>query len=171
MTNCSVSFCERPVHCRSLCKAHYERKRTGHSLDHPVRVARSLVIDGKKVCGSCRSSLPVSHFSRLSRAPSGLNSRCRNCQRRAMRTINFGLSEEDYLSLLVQQGHVCAICGKAESARSRSGRPKPLSVDHNHNSGQVRGLLCSRCNTALGMILDDIKMLDRIRDYLGRVTP
>lgn len=59
----------------------------------------------------------------------------------------YGLSEEQYGEILVQQGGGCAICGRAEKDSSR----RRLCVDHDHTTGEVRGLLCGICNRHLGL--------------------
>jgi len=57
----------------------------------------------------------------------------------------YGLTADAYLDLLDRQHHKCAICGKPQTSIKRR-----LAVDHDHKTGKVRGLLCFRCNTALG---------------------
>ena len=62
----------------------------------------------------------------------------------------FGLTLEEYDRLFAEQGGVCAICGNPESARDQwNGRVRRLAVDHDHETGRVRGLLCGRCNTSI----------------------
>lgn len=79
----------------------------------------------------------------------------------------YGLNVEQYETLLAEQGGVCAICLKPESyIDSRTGNPRRLSVDHDHATGKVRGLLCGRCNRMLGYINDDADALDRGAAYL-----
>jgi hypothetical protein len=70
---------------------------------------------------------------------------------------------EDYEHLLASQHGACAICGY----ESRDG--KRLRVDHCHETGQIRGLLCSTCNTGLGGLGDSIEGVKRALDYLIRV--
>lgn len=72
----------------------------------------------------------------------------------------YGLTEHSYESLKKAQNGVCAICGKADKI-------KMLAVDHDHKSGQVRGLLCSKCNIGLGCFKDNIKLLVGAVDYLN----
>ena len=62
----------------------------------------------------------------------------------------------------------CAICGQVETAVSRTGRPKSISVDHDHDTGRIRGVLCDRCNLALGYLRDNPDLLRRAADYLER---
>lgn len=70
----------------------------------------------------------------------------------------YGISGEDYERLLAAQNGTCAICQQKQE--------RLLSVDHCHKSGAVRGLLCVKCNSALGMIGDDLGLVCRIIDYL-----
>ena len=67
----------------------------------------------------------------------------------------FGVSEVEYMAMLESQGGVCAICGKKNTKR--------LAVDHDHNTGKVRGLLCGKCNTTLGWFETQT---DNINSYL-----
>jgi hypothetical protein len=57
---------------------------------------------------------------------------------------------EEYRAMLLKQGNVCAICNKEETARNSVGGIRTLSVDRCHDTGKVRGLLCSGCNTSIG---------------------
>lgn len=88
-----------------------------------------------------------------------------NNRQRAKKTLRksrlktwYGLTEEDYSNLLAKQDGVCAIC-KNESLMS-------LSVDHNHTTGKVRGLLCGMCNTGLGYFRDNAESLKNAALYL-----
>jgi len=75
----------------------------------------------------------------------------------------YGLTLEDYEKLLEAQKGVCAICKKSYRDGGRN-----LSVDHNHISGKVRGLLCDSCNRAIGVFKDDILTLQNAIVYLIR---
>jgi hypothetical protein len=77
----------------------------------------------------------------------------------------YGLTPEAYDALSAEQNHSCAICC-APQRSSRSGRR--LSVDHCHDSGEVRGLLCAACNTTLGLAKDDPKRLLAAIEYLHK---
>lgn len=74
----------------------------------------------------------------------------------------YGITADDYNKMSEMQNHVCKICGKKEPHPKRT----RLSVDHCHKTKAVRGLLCSRCNYALGHFNDDVAMLKSAIDYL-----
>ena len=74
----------------------------------------------------------------------------------------YDLSLKDLETLKVTQKFKCAICKKHEDDCSR----KTLFVDHNHDTGKIRGLLCSQCNSAIGLLYDDISILKSAILYL-----
>lgn len=76
-----------------------------------------------------------------------------------------GIEGAQYNKLFALQGGVCAICKKPETA-VLNGRVKNLATDHCHETGAVRGLLCGRCNTALGLFDDDLDLLELAQCYL-----
>ncbi len=79
----------------------------------------------------------------------------------------YGITVEDFEHMLALQGGVCAICKCPEKVEYK----RTLSVDHDHITGKVRGLLCHRCNTALGKLEDNPFYFDAaatyIRQHLG----
>jgi hypothetical protein len=81
------------------------------------------------------------------------------------RKRRFGITPERYSELLKSQNGVCAICNQPEIA-TRLGKVKALAVDHCHKSGKIRGLLCSDCNTGIGKLKDDPKVLLAAIQYL-----
>lgn len=81
---------------------------------------------------------------------------------------NYNLSLEDYNSMIWKQENKCQICKEPEVVVHHvSGRLKSLAVDHNHETGKVRGLLCQRCNRVLGKVRDSVELLDKMKDYLN----
>lgn len=78
---------------------------------------------------------------------------------------DFGITVDVYQTLFDEQGGVCAICARPETA-TRGGRVKWMAVDHCHDTGVIRGLLCSACNVAIGAFDDDIERLERAIAYL-----
>jgi Recombination endonuclease VII len=78
----------------------------------------------------------------------------------------YGISLEDYDILFTACGGVCEICGEPETAKHQNGSVKMLAVDHDHETDMVRGLLCSRCNTAIGLLRDRVDLLFTAAEYL-----
>ena len=74
------------------------------------------------------------------------------------RLKQYGLSVEQYEQMLADQGGACAVCGAVPD--------RTLHVDHCHTSGRVRGLLCSECNTGIGLMCEDPERLRRAAEYL-----
>lgn len=74
-----------------------------------------------------------------------------------------------YADLFEAQGGVCAICGSPETTVDRrTGKIRKLSVDHCHETGSIRGLLCMKCNTMLGAVQDNTDVLESAITYLRR---
>jgi hypothetical protein len=87
----------------------------------------------------------------------------------------YGVSLEYLETLLLKQDFKCAICRKhwrecnpAKKARYEESYLQYLCVDHDHDRNRVRGLLCNACNTAIGLLDEDIDRLDLAKDYLRR---
>lgn len=74
-----------------------------------------------------------------------------------------GISVDEYVIMFKEQDGKCKICGISEDKTSKS----KLHIDHCHTTGAVRGLLCSNCNTALGLMKDDIYVLKNAISYLA----
>lgn len=92
--------------------------------------------------------------------------RAREADRRHHFKTTYGISLEDFDSMLAAQGGVCAICG-TDSPR---GPGRRFCVDHDHKTGEVRGILCMPCNTALGGFGDDPSKLQSAINYLEGVS-
>ncbi len=74
----------------------------------------------------------------------------------------YGMTLTDYDRMFGAQGGVCAICGEARP------EDRTLHVDHDHATGVIRGLLCFRCNNALGDFREEYELFRRAADYLDR---
>ncbi len=78
-----------------------------------------------------------------------------------------GITPEIYEGIAEMQGGVCAICKRSETANQQGDVPT-LTVDHDHKTGEIRGLLCGTCNSMLGMAHDDTDRLEAGAAYLRR---
>ena len=148
-------------------------------LDNQLKV-NHLFLENRKcrTCGEEKNLLADFYLSR--KDPTLVSSyayECKVCTReRVTRTQDprqkrkqalkrmYGISSEDFDKLLTEQNHCCAICGTSEPG----GRYDTFNVDHCHETGKVRGLLCKSCNIALGEFKDDIDMLKKAVVYLEK---
>ena len=127
-----------------------------------------------KNCVKCKEFKDVSEFNQSKQNRDGLSSWCKSCNikncvarrkqypmdhRRHRLKRDYGLSLKQYDQMLAMQDGRCAICGNPPEGRV-------LCVDHSHETGKVRGLLCHHCNTALGMCKDDPGLLRKAAEYL-----
>lgn len=118
-----------------------------------------------KVCIRCKQEKPIERFRTAyghtgKKYKTGTCADCLNAFNRARgeryhRKSNlkrkYNLSMDEYEQISLAQNGVCAICGKPETFKQR-GKVRKLAVDHNHETGEVRGLLCAKCNIWLGTI-------------------
>ena len=115
-----------------------------------------------KRCPDCKRNKPETAFTKCASKVDGLDTYCRACKNHRQRRNRYGLSKDEYRALLADHGRRCGICGDRCSERDS------LSVDHCHESGMVRGLLCNVCNRAIGLLGDSPEKLARAMAYLNR---
>ena len=155
----------------------------------PTDVEVNLSLDlpqseGMKQCvkKDCKTWHPKSSFTVDKSRPDGLGVYCPSCRKKkgdyyyktrrengkhrwAAIKNNYGLSQEGYEAMLKRQNDCCAIC----DSPSPGGHGK-WHVDHNHSTGEVRGLLCNLCNSALGKFKDSPTILKAAAAYLERTS-
>jgi hypothetical protein len=125
-----------------------------------------------RVCRKCGEPKSIDDFTAVKTHPiTGVVYRRRICKACfvgelvwANRRKKYGITQEQYKALLAKQNGGCAICGRAETEN----RKRQLCVDHCHETGRIRGLLCNRHNAALGYFGDDLPGLTRVVEYLRR---
>lgn len=78
----------------------------------------------------------------------------------------YQITLEDYRDMYEEQNGLCKICGEDGTRRASATQSTPLVIDHSHVTGDVRGLLCHTCNSALGQFNDDIGILNKAIEYL-----
>lgn len=132
-----------------------------------------------KTCSECKQIKSVDKFHKNKNAKDGFAYHCKPCRkkyweihtgydslyfRKKELIRNYGITLEDYDNIFEKQDGVCAICKKINLSGRR------LSVDHNHETGEIRGLLCIQCNTKLG-ILENKEFLKEATKYLKEYNP
>jgi hypothetical protein len=130
-----------------------------------------------KRCSSCKVEKPLDCFSPQSNGPHGRRSACKECEAQRGRRLTvrnpisrrsawlkhkYGIDVGEYNRLLESQHGVCALCSRS-CATGRN-----LAVDHEHSTGEVRGLLCQACNTALGKFQDNPTLMRQAADYVEK---
>lgn len=136
-----------------------------------------------KACTKCGVVKCHDKFDKRKASKDGLTAQCTVCLRvKAMKVRKdnpettrannlknrFNMSIEDYNKIFLKQKGKCAICHKAETTKDIKGNTKWLATDHNHDTDEVRGLLCNACNTGIGKLGDSIKVLKSAVKYLEK---
>ncbi len=160
------SFCED---CRSKRRKEYDLRRRGPG-------------EKSKECVTCNEVKALSLFKFGIKYSDGYSEQCRDCTRsqilefiyisegkdkkRAVTSklnfikIHYGLSGEEYIALMKNSTN-CEICKVPLSNKEKC-------IDHNHKTGKVRGVICSKCNSALGKIYENKDSLLRAISYLNK---
>lgn len=148
---CSEDGCNEPVKAKRLCKAHYQRLlRHGHTKYK----------DRKKEPKPCL--IPVCNNVLYAK---GL---CHSHYAKQRVWKEFGITPFDYWRMYEKQDGKCKICHQPEtSVHAFSGKTKDLAIDHCHRTNKVRGLLCSGCNTAIGLLRENVQTLRSAIAYLS----
>ena len=147
---CVEDGCSEPVKSKGLCKMHYQRfLRHGHTMyRNRKKPTKQCLIDG---CDNVLYAKDLCHAHYI----------------KQRKWSAAGVDATRYQEMLREQGGVCAICSQPErTADGLSGKPKDLAVDHDHATGAVRALLCSACNTAIGLFNDDVALLAKAQSYV-----
>lgn len=115
-----------------------------------------------KVCSRCNKEKPLGEFYKKDRATGRLDSTCKSCRIIQQRERSLGVTENDYRRMYREQNGRCGICQR----RLYSKRYKAFAVDHDHTTGEIRGLLCTNCNTGLGLFRDCPNALQRAIEWV-----
>jgi hypothetical protein len=128
-----------------------------------------------KICKTCKQEKSIVEYQKDSTKFDGFRPYCKVCTSRRRKELlskdtirqrnlekNFGKGAlEVYTRLFEEQKGLCAICGSPEN-----GKYKNLSIDHDHNTDQIRGLLCNNCNRGIGLLKDNPNNLRKAADYV-----
>jgi hypothetical protein len=148
-------------------------------VEKPIGIFRIWNGYARSECKECEAALRKAHyqtdperFRAATRKWSKENPEQRNATKRewykknlahhkaTVRKRNYGISDEQYQQMLKEQEGGCAICGGN----------RRLAVDHCHNTGKVRGLLCMYCNTGIGHLRDSFELLIKAASYLRKFS-
>ena len=134
-----------------------------------------------KLCNKCKVEKPLEAFGKRKGVKDGRRSQCTKCdveynrayyhkmpvekkkqKNRRISLTRRGITQNEYEEMYTNQKGCCAICGKHETNIVN----QRLNIDHCHETGKVRGLLCHHCNAALGHLEDSIDNLTSAISYL-----
>jgi hypothetical protein len=137
--------------------AHYRRRR--EVMGKPVR-EKVDVPAGHKLCRMCGEVKPHSEWHRNATASDGLSTRCKTCRavegRAGHLKRQYGMTQAERDAMVAEQFGICCICLAASAEH----------VDHDHETGRVRGVLCFSCNAALGQLKDQPGVIRRAAAYV-----
>lgn len=133
-----------------------------------------------RTCRTCKTHKPIIEFDKNRDGSYRNAQRCTECiranpappwkttekRREHHLRYTYGLSPDDYTNLYKLQGGCCALCKKPEVKGILTGKGRDLVVDHDHETGTIRGLLCRNCNVGLGQFEDSPILLQSAIDYL-----
>lgn len=170
---CYIENCEKFVTAKKLCSAHYTRLVRHGSTELPIVPPK--VDPEYKICSRCNIEKNTATEFYISNKTKTSLSHCKLCHqiyaRKNALLRKYNLSEEDYDLMLKKQNYSCAICNKHELDNDRTNvdgdTPYRLAVDHNHTTGEIRGLLCNQCNRFIGLANDDLGILSSAVNYLS----
>jgi hypothetical protein len=150
----------------------------------PEQIAKDIQ-EQHKTCCICGERKHFDLFYNFKNKSDNKSYRCKSCDDKAkkkwsdsnperayrsMRERNlkarFGMTLEDYEKLLREQGGKCAICEATENNTVGERKDWNFAVDHDHETGKVRGLLCNNCNRGLGLLRDSEELLRKAANYI-----
>lgn len=136
---------------------------------------RTIQTTGAKYCKSCNITKPIDEFYLRNKISMVRHSTCKECDKKRVKENtcpirkrelqlqrDYGITLNEYNQMLLDQNNQCAVCNTTDPG----GKHGKFMVDHCHNTGKVRGLLCKRCNIALGEVGDNINTLQKMIEYL-----
>lgn len=129
---------------------------------------------GNFICNICKDEKPISEFgSHKNSNIYGLNSTCKECARKKDKFNKtrraYGITEKQFQDMYDKQNGKCAVCSADMNFRGEvHEKYQSACIDHDHETNQVRELLCSACNRALGFFNDDINNIYNALKYLEK---
>lgn len=158
--------------CKGLHRWESVEQFLGDVGDPPHQDSRLIQVDFQKALGPGNfmwTEFGVDHRTKEAKQAAKKRLENRDKYRHGHLMRKFGISNERYIAMLLEQKGVCAICGNPETEiDEESGRVAELQVDHNHTTKAVRSLLCLGCNTGIGNMKEDVERMKSAIRYLNR---
>lgn len=167
---CTVEGCAKVAYSRhGYCRSHHHNYRlSGSPTTTVARIVTDATLisltrddDDRKMCRTCQQWKPESDYYPHDRYADELNPSCKPCVGEKIAAIRYRTTVQRLRELRTEQAGACAICRRTDLT---------LHIDHNHDTGAVRGLLCNYCNSAIGYLREDTDVIRRAADYLERYS-
>lgn len=169
--NKATRCCQHPWRDQAMKELGMSDSTTSNLFPRPVQTTLT------KVCPVCKQALPPEAYNRNKRDKSGLAWACRPCQRASQRKQfqkphakqrsweraierRYGITADEFNVKFAAQGYGCAVCGSDQH------KGQNWNVDHDHETGVVRGILCRDCNHGIGALHDSPMLLRAAAEYL-----
>lgn len=161
--------------CRETSNKNNERRKKGISPPKEVlRLARIEALKrGNFICSTCKKEKPVSEFKKMGTdlVRFGLSCACYDCRnityKKSRAKSEYNISSDELLAMYESQNYRCAICNDpVKFTSNRADRNAIGCVDHCHDTGKVRGILCNDCNRGMGFFKDNSKLLEKASRYI-----
>ena len=115
-----------------------------------------------KNCSKCKQEKHVTDFY-IRSDTNTYRAECKDCHKERELIKKYGVCFTWYANKLEEQDNSCAICNKHVVSKHAD----KMCVDHNHKTNEVRGILCSNCNTALGLLKEDKETINNLLNYIN----
>lgn len=182
-SRCSVDYCTNPAKSRGYCGAHYQSYiRNGNPILADINIRPTSGIPGKDFCTTCEKLLDTGSdfYVRIRDGVERRDSSCKKCillqaneyrknrepaHVKRKRTITSKLRKAESLygkigrelkETIISGDALCEVCMSSSN----------LHIDHDHDTNKVRGVLCHNCNTALGLLLEDVEIMESLKRYI-----
>lgn len=145
---CAVDGCWERVYAKGWCKSHW-RRMYDHGRLHKI----IALVRGNCTINGCEKPIKGLGF----------------CKNHYQQYRKYDITPVEYKAMM-ESDLICAICGEKETSlfHNKPGKIKNLAIDHCHKSGRIRELLCNRCNTVLGRVNEDIKLIQSMINYINK---
>jgi hypothetical protein len=155
---------DRRTHAKGLCVDCYHKEWNEKNPDRVKKWVKGLAkakatchpdrtVHGNGLCKSC-------YWTQWRKDN---KEKQRGYKRKSLLKNTYGMTLDEYNVLLEAQNYGCAICGNSNGNRV-------MFVDHDHDTSEVRGLLCTRCNCAIGLLDDDVEKMAKAIEYITGTT-
>lgn len=116
----------------------------------------------EKICSKCKLNKEIKNFTIKKQNKNGFNDICKSCEKFRKIMLIYKIDESFFNAMLNFQGNKCDIC------KISFENLKDIHIDHNHDNNKIRGLLCGNCNTGIGLLKENIEIMQKAINYIKK---